>query len=107
MVNNYLKTSFRTLWKKKSFSLINIMGLAAGIAASLLIFLVIQNEFSYDRYHSKKDRIYRVVSTRLNKSNGEIKSKHGGVPAPLPDAMRQDFPQLEQVGSIWGLGQAQ
>ncbi|MEI9908189.1 MAG: ABC transporter permease [Bacteroidota bacterium] len=107
MINNSLKTGFRSLWKKKSFSFINIMGLAVGIAASLLIFLVIQNEFSYDRYHSKKDRIYRVVSTQLSKSNGEVKSRHGAIPSPLPDAMRQDFPQLEKVAGVWGFGQAQ
>ena len=107
MLNNFLKTSFRTLWKKKSFSILNITGLAVGIAVSLLLFLVIQNEFSYDRYHSKKDRIYRVTSMQLNKSNGEINSRHGAVPPQLGDAMRLDFPQFEKVASIMGLGQAQ
>jgi putative ABC transport system permease protein len=107
MFKNYFTLAFRTLWKRKSFSIINILGLAVGIAVSLLIFLVIQNEFSYDRYHSKRDRIYRVVSTQLNKSNGEIKSKHAGVPSPLPEAMRLDFPQLEKVGAIWGLPKSQ
>ncbi|MEI9807105.1 MAG: ABC transporter permease [Bacteroidota bacterium] len=82
-------------------------GPAVGIAASLLIFLVIQNEFSYDTYHSKKGRIYRVVSTQLNKSNGEINAQYGGVPIPVPDAMRQDFPQFEKMGAAWNLGQAQ
>ncbi len=107
MFNNYLKTSFRTLWKKKSFSILNITGLATGIAAGILIFLVIQNEVSYDRYHSKKDRIYRVTSMQLNKSNGEINSRHGAVPAQLGDAMRLDFPQFEKVASIMSFGQAQ
>jgi predicted permease len=104
---NFLKTTFRTLWKKRAFSILNIMGLAVGIAASLLIFLVIQNELSYDRYHSNSNRVYRVTSLQLNKSNGEINSKHGSVASPLPEAMRQDFPQLEKVGSIWNLGSAQ
>jgi predicted permease len=107
MNNMFFKTAFRNLWKRKSFSLLNIAGLAVGIAASLLIFLVIQNEFSYDRYHTKKDRIYRVTTTQLNKSNGEVNSRHGAVPTPLGDAMRQDFPQLEKVASMWNLGQAQ
>jgi len=107
MSTNFLKTTFRTIWRKKSFSFLNIAGLAVGIAASLLIFLVIKNEFSYDEYHTKKDRIYRVVSTQLNKSNNGVNSTSSGVPAPLPDAMRQDFPQLENVASIWNLGQAQ
>jgi putative ABC transport system permease protein len=107
MGTDFFKIAFRTLWKKKSFTFLNITGLAVGIGASLLIFLVIQNEFNYDRYHTKKDRIYRVVSTQTNKSNGEIKSTHGAVPTPLPVALQHDFPQLEKVGSIWRLGQAQ
>jgi putative ABC transport system permease protein len=107
MSTNFLKTTFRTIWRNKSFSFLNIAGLAVGIAASLLIFLVIKNEISYDDYHTKKDRIYRVVSTQLNKSNKGVNSTSSGVPAPLPDAMRQDFPQLEKVASIWRLGQAQ
>ncbi len=107
MSNLFFKTTFRSLWKRKSFFLLNIMGLAVGIATSLMIFLVIKNEISYDSYHSKKDRIYRVVSTQLNKANGEIKTKYAGMPTPLPEAMRLDFPQLEKVGGIWSLPQSQ
>ena len=107
MNNMFLKTAFRNLWKRKSFSLLNITGLAVGIAASLLIFLVIQNEFSYDRYHKNKDRIYRVTATQFNKSNGEVSAYHGAAPTPLGDAMRQDFPQFEKVASMRDLGQSQ
>ncbi|MFT3679002.1 MAG: ABC transporter permease [Ferruginibacter sp.] len=104
---SFLKPTFRVLWRKKTFSVLNITGLAVGIAVSLLIFLVIKNEFSYDTYHSNKDRIYRVVSTQVNKSNGEVKSNIAGIPAPLPGAMGVDFPQLEKVGTVWGLPQSQ
>lgn len=107
MFNSFFKMAFRTFWKNRTFSVINITGLAVGISASLLLFLIIQNELSYDRYHAKSDRIYRVVSTQLNKNNGEVNSRHGSVPSPLPDAMRLDFPQFEKVGALFGLGGAQ
>jgi hypothetical protein len=67
------------------------MGLAIGIAASILIFLIIRNELSYDKYQSKRDRVYRVVTTMLNKSDGEISRKTPGVPPPLPAAMQKGF----------------
>ena len=75
IVNISVKILSRILWKKRSFSLLNITGLAVGIAASLLIFLVIRNEFSYDRFHTNKNRIYRVISDLTNKSNGEIHAR--------------------------------
>ena len=62
MIKNYLKIAFRNLWRHKVFSLINIMGLAVGMAACFLIFLYVSFETSYDDFHSKADRIYRVVS---------------------------------------------
>src|SRR3954469_13745663 len=99
MINNYFKTAIRSLLKNKSYTFINIIGLTVGIAACLCIFLVILFEVSFDTFHSKKDRIYRVVT--------EIKHPEGmdytmGVPFPMPEALRLDFPQLEQVCAIFG-----
>jgi len=62
MIKNYLTVAFRNLWKNKVFSLINILGLAIGICASLIIFLIVQYDFTFDKFHKDKDRIYRVVS---------------------------------------------
>jgi putative ABC transport system permease protein len=107
MLSNFFKTAFRALWKKKSFSLLNIMGLAVGIAASLLIFLVVHNELSFDRYHKKSDRIYRIVTEKINRSNGEVKQHITGVSVLLPDGIRNDFPGLEKVGVVSALGEAQ
>jgi putative ABC transport system permease protein len=101
------KIAFRSLWRKRAFSFLNIAGLAVGIAASLLLFLVIKNEMSYDRYHLKADRIYRVVTTVTNRSNGQVDMTHAGVPVPLPEAMRHEFPGLEEVGAIFNVGDAQ
>lgn len=107
MLNSYFKLSFRTIWRKKSFSLLNILGLAVGIGASLLIFLVIRYEMSYDTYQSKRDRIFRVVSTVSSRSNGEVIWTHSMVPAPLTHTLRRDFPSLEKVAVAEYIGGAQ
>ena len=107
MIANFFKTGFRSLRKNKSFSIINIAGLAIGIAASLLIFLVIHHETSYDDYHAKKDRIYRIVTDKLNRGNKAVEEYNRGVPNPLPVAFRQDFPAFEKTGAITTFGGAQ
>ncbi len=92
MLKIYLIIAIRSLTKHKFYSLINVVGLATGIAACLVILLFIQNELSYDRHYKNADRIYRV--------NGEI--KFGGnhyklavTSAPLADAVVHDFPEVE------------
>ena len=60
MLKNYLKIAFRNLIKNKTYSGINIIGLSIGVACSLLILLYLTNEFSYDKFHSNSDRIYRT-----------------------------------------------
>ncbi|WP_153800330.1 ABC transporter permease [Foetidibacter luteolus] len=97
MFRNYLKTAVRSLLRNKSYLLINISGLATGIAVCLAIFVVIQYELSFDEFHSKKDRIYRVLT------KGEKDDAVAAVPAPLPTALKNDFPQLEQVAGVFGV----
>ena len=60
MIKNYLKIAFRNLLRNKAFSIINISGLAIGMASAMLILLWIQNEISYDQFHANKDRIYEA-----------------------------------------------
>jgi putative ABC transport system permease protein len=105
--NNHFKIAYRSLWRKRAFSFLNIAGLAVGIAASLLIFLVIRNEMSYDRYHANANRIYRVVTTVTNPTNGEIEFMHSAAPVPLSSTLRREFPGVEQAAAIWEIGQAQ
>ena len=62
MLKNYFKIAFRNLWRHKTFSFINILGLTVGLTACFLIFLFVTFEMSYDSFHSKSDRIYRVVT---------------------------------------------
>ncbi|WP_018615774.1 ABC transporter permease [Segetibacter koreensis] len=97
MFKNYFKTAIRNLSRNKSYTAINVLGLGVGIAVCLMIFLVIQFETSFDNFHSKKDRIYRVI-TELKDASGTNHS--AGVPFPLPRTLRNDFPQLEKVTAI-------
>ena len=91
MIKNYFKTAFRNVWKNKNFTIINIAGLAAGIAVCLCIFLIIQFELSFDNFHTKKDRIYRIITEQQNADGPRPTS---GVPFPLPRAMHNDFPSM-------------
>ena len=93
MLKNYFKTAFRNLIKNKFYSSLNIIGLSIGLATCLLIFLYVLDEWSFDRYNTKADRIYRV--------NNEV--KFGGnyfnmavSPALLGVTMEQEFPQVQQ-----------
>ncbi len=98
MFKNYLKTAVRNLSHNKSYAVINITGLAVGIAACLLVFLLIQYETSFDNFHKNKERIYRVVSATKT-MNGIEYSK--GSAYPVADALRTDYPQLEHVARTY------
>jgi putative ABC transport system permease protein len=105
MINGNFKILFRGLWRKKSFTLLNTMGLSVGISASLLIFLLIKYELSIDSFHTNRDRIYRVVSTETYRTG--VVEYVGCAPTPLADGLRRDFPQPEQVAAVWRVGDAQ
>ncbi len=94
MFKNYLKVAVRNLIRYKGHSVINITGLAIGIASCLLLFLWVQDELSYDRYHVNADRIYRVISQaeRNNKIRRSAKS-----PAPLAPALLNEFPWIQKA----------
>jgi putative ABC transport system permease protein len=97
MFRNHIKIALRSLWRKKGFALLNILGLAVGLASALVIFLVIRNEESYDTFHTKRDRIYRI-GTNLYFNSGEV-GHYGDGTVLLGDAFRQDFPQAEKVAA--------
>ena len=94
MFANYLKTAIRNLLKNKGFSLINIFGLAIGVACCLLIWLFVQDELSYDRYNEKADRIYRVGFNAVLNNNA---SKGVVSCAPLKQALIDEFPEVESA----------
>ena len=94
MFKNYLKIALRNIRKHKVYSFINIAGLAIGIAACLLLFLWVQDELSYDRYHEKTDQIYRVVSEYESDGRGVHSAR---TPAPLGPALVGEFPEVEKA----------
>jgi putative ABC transport system permease protein len=101
MIKNYIKTAFRSLMKNKGFTIINVLGLALGLATCLLIVFYVFDELSYDRYNTKADRIYRV--------NNDIKfggttNSYAVSPAPMAAAMKADFPEIENIVRFRGKG---
>jgi putative ABC transport system permease protein len=93
MIRNYLKIAFRNLWKSKTFSGINIMGLSVGMAAVILILQYVDFETSYDRMHERADRIYRAAMQRVE-ADGKEQTFAFTYPAVAP-AMRREFPEVE------------
>jgi putative ABC transport system permease protein len=100
MFNNYLKIAARNLLKHKGYSFINILGLAVGIAASVLIMLYVQDERGYDRFHEKAGRIYRITADWSNK--GDSKIHQLGTPSVLARTIRDKYPQAESVTQLCG-----
>ena len=94
MIKNYFKTAFRSLLRNRSYTIINIAGLAAGIAVCIVIFIVIQFELSFDDYHKNKNRIYRVL-TEYHHADAPDIFYGRGVPHALPASL-ETIPQIEK-----------
>jgi putative ABC transport system permease protein len=93
MIKNYLKIAWRNLGRNKTFSLINIVGLAIGLACFILIALYVADELSYDRYNKKADRICRVNSDIVFGGN----KLHLAVACdPMGATLKKDYPQVEE-----------
>src|SRR4051812_31138020 len=98
MLRNYLKIAIRSLWKNKTFSFINIAGLAIGLSCFLLITLYVLDELSFDKYNANADRTYRI--------NSDI--RFGGADLHMPvtsdmmgQLLKKDYPQVEQYTRIY------
>src|SRR5882724_4381943 len=92
MDKNYLKTALRSLLKNKIFSFINIIGLAIGMAACLLILEYVSFELSYDRFNKNLSDIYRVVNDHYQ--NGKL-IQHGTITySAIGKAMRDNYPEV-------------
>jgi len=98
MLKSYLKIAWRNIVRHKGYSFINIGGLGIGIAACLLLFVVVHFELSYDRYHLNANRIYRIV-TKNTFSDGT--NYEEGITNPATEALRIDFPQLEKISEVF------
>src|SRR6187397_1378670 len=93
MLKNYFTIAVRNFWKQKIFSLINVSGLAIGISAALVIYLLVQFEFSFEKFRKDNDRIYRVITDIT--FPGESLFINSGVPMPMPKAVRADLTGIE------------
>lgn len=102
MIKNYLLIAFRNLKKNKAFSFINIVGLAIGMAAGLLIIQYVVFELSYDNFHVKKDRIFRVAQDRFN--NGKLSTQWAGGAFAPGSKFKANFPEIEDFVKILGSG---
>jgi putative ABC transport system permease protein len=100
MFKNYFKTAFRSLTRNRDYTIINIAGLAVGIAVCMMIFIIIQFQTSFDNFHTKKDRIYRVLTEYHHADAANI--VYGkDVPFPMPTGLKTSFPKIEQVAPIY------
>lgn len=103
MLRHFFQIAWRNLLKRKFYSLINIAGLAIGMACCVLITLYLRHELSYDQYHTKSDRIYRVTQTFRSVDQGATLSAPTPKDyqvwgcAPLGPALQADFPEIEKV----------
>lgn len=94
MLKNYIKTGIRSLLRHRGYSTLNIMGLAVGLAVCILIFLWVQDELGYDRFHTNADRIFRVIEHE-ELSSGEILSYTQQGPA-LGPILKADYPEIQE-----------
>ncbi|MDP9081480.1 MAG: ABC transporter permease [Bacteroidota bacterium] len=97
MIKNYIKIAWRNLWRNKFFSTINILGLALGMACSILIILWVQNELSVDSFHKNGDRLYQVIERQYydHKVVGQY-----SVPGVLAEEMKHALPQVEYAANM-------
>ncbi len=99
MFKNYFKTTFRNLWKSKAFSLINIFGLALGIACSLLIMLWVYDEYSEDSFHKNGAQLYSIYERQNH--DGQITANHQS-PGIMADEMKKVLPEVQYAtNSAW------
>ena len=98
MFENYFKTAVRNLFKHKVFSIINVFGLALGIAACLLILQYVWFEWSYDNFHEKGNRIFRVQQNRYNE--GKLSTQWAAGAAGIGPAVKDHIPEVESFAKL-------
>jgi len=103
MLKNYFKIAFRNLLRYKGFSFINIFGLATGMACSLLIFLFVKDEISYDSFHKDSENIYRIVKDFVNDDGSRLPD--ATTPPAVGPAMQREIPEVAHITRVfpnWG-----
>ena len=90
MITNFFKTAFRTFFKNKTSSIINITGLTVGLSVVIAIGVFINHELSYDSFHKNADRTYRIIN-----GNASDKDSYAGTPAPLGPFLQSNIPEIQ------------
>src|SRR6476661_10910749 len=93
MFKNYFKTAWRNITRQKGYALINIVGLAIGIAACLLILQYVSFELSYENFQVNKDRIYRVKQDRYD--NGKRSTEWAAGAYAVGNSFKEEIPEIE------------
>jgi len=98
MLKNYFKIAIRNLLKNKLHSSINIIGLAVGFSASIVIFLFVNNELTYDSFHKNADSIFLVYKERITPTGTQITRDTW---LPMADALKRDYPGIANAAHVW------
>ncbi len=101
MLKHYILISIRSMKRHKGSFFINLIGLSTGIACALLIYLWVNDEMNFDKFHAKDSKLYQVME--LSRENN-IKVVHDGTQGLLADAMAKDLPEVESAVSVMNLG---
>ncbi len=103
MLRNYIKVALRNIRKNKLYAFLNMMGLSIGLASFFIIYLFLQNENAYDRFHPKADRIYRVLEEITTDTGVEV---HGETTSALAPVATEEIPEIEAFSriSLWPKG---
>jgi putative ABC transport system permease protein len=91
MILNYLKIAIRNIRRHRSFAVLNITGLAVSLAACLVIFLVLQHEFSYDTYHKNYSRVHQLVKKSVTPDGEAFRTS---IPFATTPALRAGYPHI-------------
>src|SRR5688572_30589970 len=102
MIRNYIKIAFRALIRSKVHSAINIIGLSLGITVCILIVLFVKDEWTFDRFHSRADRIYRVYAREDYGPNEQF--FYTVTPFPMGPALKENLPEVEHEVRVQKLG---
>jgi len=103
MIQNYLKVALRSIFRNKLTAFINIAGLAMAMMCCILIYLFVSDELSYDRYHTKAERTYRVTRNFLNKDG--VSNLHlANVAPPIGPLLKNDFGEIEAMARTINFG---
>src|SRR5258706_13803144 len=98
MIRNYLKVAMRYLLRYKTYTAINIFGLAVGITACILIMLFVKSEFTYDKFHGKSDRLYRAWQQEKYEGQEFINT---ATPLPMGAALQENYAEVEGACRVY------